>query len=69
MNDEEAKSHLAELLQRHTAGSLLHLISDLYRESAEDARQADDAVVYERCRLVEHTLFVTGLGIDAAFPS
>ncbi len=69
MNEEQARQQLAQLLETYTPGSLLHLLADLYRFSAEEARQSDDVVTFERSEMTEHVLFVVGLGIDAANPS
>jgi hypothetical protein len=69
MTEKQAKRHLSEMLRSFTVGSVLHLLADLHRDAAEQARKADDAMTYRRCRLVEHALFVVGLGIDAASPS
>lgn len=69
MTEAEAKQHLTEMLNRFTLGSILHLLADLQRDAAEAARLADDALAFERAKTVEHTLFVVGLGIDAAMPS
>lgn len=69
MNEKKAKRHLKRMLRSFTAGSVLHLLADLYRQSAEEARQADDARTYRQCKLVEHALVVVGMGVDAASPS
>jgi len=69
MTDQEAKERLKELLERYTLGSILHLLAELCRESAESARQDGDALVCERFEVVEHALIVVGIGIDAANPS
>ena len=69
MTESEAKQHLTEMLDRFTVGSILHLLADIQREAAETARRADDPVTFERAKLVEHALFVVGMGIDAAKPS
>lgn len=69
MNDEQAKNQLAELLDHYTAGSVLHLVAELYQQAAEEAQQAGDAVASERFKNIEHALFVVGLGVDAANPA
>ena len=68
MTEHEAKQKLEEMLESYTAGSVLHLLSDIHAQAAESARHADDAVKFERSKLIEHTLFVVGLGIDSANP-
>lgn len=69
MTEKQAKRQLEEMLGSFTAGSVLHLLSEIYREVAEQARQGDDATMYQQAKSVEHALFVVGLGVDAACPS
>jgi len=69
MTEQQVREQFSELLQRYTTGSLLHILADLFRQSAEEAKSAQDLAEYEQCKLVEHALFVLGLGIDAANPS
>ena len=69
MSERQAKFELNKLLRQFTPGSILHLLADLHGELAAEARQQDDAVVYEQCRQVQHTLIVVGMGVDAAKPS
>jgi len=69
MTESQVKTHLTEMLDSFTAGSILHLLADLHRDAAEEARQNDDAIAFEQARLVEHTLVVVGMGIDAARPT
>lgn len=69
MTEDAARQHLMQILQRFTPGSVLHLLSDIYRKTAEEARHDNDARTHGRCKAVEQTLFVVGLGIDASCPS
>lgn len=69
MSDKLTKLQLIELLDRYTAGSILHLLAEIYEQSAKEAEEAGDAAAYQRCKLLEHTLFVMGLGVDSANPS
>ena len=69
MHDDIAKEQLAELLEHYTAGSVLHLLSEHYQQLADNARRNGDQIANEQYRSIEHVLFVTGLGIDAAVPS
>jgi len=69
MTEQEVKAQFTDLLQRYTTGSVLHILSDLYRQAAEDTQATQDLAGYEQCKVVEHALFVLGLGIDAAHPS
>jgi len=68
MNEAQAKKQLRKMLQKLTPGSLLHLMGDLYRENAEECDSLEDSAGYERWKSLECTLFVVGLGIDAASP-
>lgn len=68
MNEIKAKKTLRKMLGSFTPGSLLHLLSDLFREDAEEAAALEDATGFERCKSLECTLYVVGLGIDAAAP-
>jgi hypothetical protein len=69
MTENQARKLLAKLLRRLTPGSVLHLLADLYAEHADQACRQGDSVLYDRCRLVQHTLIVVGMGLDAAMPS
>jgi len=69
MSDQLTKLQLTELLDRYTVGSILHLLAEIYEQAAREAEEAGDAAAYRRCKLLEHTLFVMGLGIDSANPS
>ncbi len=66
MSDNLAKMQLIELLDRYTAGSILHLLSEIYQHAAKEAEAAGDVAAYERYKMLEHTLFVVGLGVDSA---
>jgi hypothetical protein len=68
MKEDNAKKQLGRMLRSLTAGSILGLLAELFKESAEEARQDNDAVAYEQRKLTEHTLIVVGLGIDAICP-
>ncbi len=65
MNETEAKQQLERMLGSFTAGSILHLLADVFRESAE---QAGDDRSRQQLKQVEETLYVVGLGVDAACP-
>jgi hypothetical protein len=56
------------MLRTLTAGSVLHLLAELFEADADAARKAGDALAAERCGAVASTLTVVGLGIDAACP-
>jgi len=51
-----------------TAGSVLHLLAELFAEQADAARRVGDDLTAGRCENAEATLFVVGVGIDAACP-
>ncbi|WP_417377485.1 hypothetical protein [Gimesia maris] len=69
MNDEQAKDLLTEILEHYTTGSILHLLADLYRESAERAQLYGDALACDRFQTIEKALYVMGMGVNAANPS
>jgi len=68
MKEPQAKKILKSMLRKFTPGSVLHLLADHFREQAEEASQIEDSLAYERCKSLECTLYVVGLGIDAACP-
>jgi len=68
MNEATARKHLMEMLKWFTPGSVLHLLSDIYGSTAEDARNDNDVRTHGQCKSVEQTLYVVGLGIDATCP-
>ncbi len=68
MREDRAKKQLATMLRTFTAGSVLHLLADIFRESAEEARRDGDATAHEQFTLAHATLVVVGLGIDAICP-
>jgi len=51
-----------------TQGSVLHLLGEVVEEMAEEAAQTGDEVRQDQCLSVAATLFIVGLGIDAACP-
>jgi len=59
---------LRRMLGTLTAGSVLHLLAELFAEQAEAARRVGDDLTAGRCENAEATLFVVGLGVDAACP-
>jgi hypothetical protein len=68
VNEQTAKKQLRNMLDTFTAGTVLHLLGEVFRDDAEEARQVGDAAAVDQCRNVEATLFVVGMGIDAARP-
>jgi hypothetical protein len=62
MTEAQARNGLRRMLRSLTAGSLLHLLAELYRNAAERCEHPDKA------REVAAALFVVGLGVDAACP-
>lgn len=68
MTEDAAKQQLRQMLDTLTAGSVLHLLAEVFREQAEAARRDGDDLAADECENVEATLFVVGLGIDAARP-
>ena len=68
MIEKQARTQLRRMLGTLTAGSVLHLLAELFAEQADAARRDADELNAERCDRVESALFVVGLGIDAACP-
>jgi hypothetical protein len=68
MREEQARKHPEKMLRSFTPGSVLNLLADLYRQEAEETRRANNMTRYRQCRLVESTLIVVGMGLDAACP-
>jgi hypothetical protein len=58
LNEIEAKERLVEMLESYTAGSILQLLGEVLADRED-----------EQSTLVEHTLIVVGMGIDAALPT
>lgn len=65
MDETRAKQVLADMLARFTAGSVLHLLGEVLRESAPAEL---DPVRAESLRDATGALFVVGLGLDAVWP-
>jgi hypothetical protein len=68
MTDETARKQLRRMLKQFTQGSILHLLSEVFEDFSEQARQDGEETRAEQCRTVAATLFAVGLGIDAACP-
>ena len=68
MTDETARRQLKRMMKSFTVGSVLHLLSEIFEEMAEEARRGGDEIQQERCDSVSKTLFVVGLGVDSACP-
>ena len=68
MTETKAKKRLRRMLDDFTAGTLLQFLADLCRDDAEEAQRAGDDLAAGQCQRVEATLFVVGMGIDAARP-
>ena len=62
MTEAHAKRQLRTMLRTLTAGSLLHLLAELFRDAADRSIRPDKA------REVAAALFVVGLGVDAVCP-
>ena len=68
MTEDKAKQKLRVMLGSLTAGSVLHLLAELFESDAEAARGGGDDLAAEQCENVAATLSIVGLGIDAACP-
>lgn len=67
-SSREAKRHLRRMLRSLTVGSVLHLLSELIAECGQRAQRKGDVKKRDQAREVAATLFVVGLGVDAALP-
>ena len=65
MTEAQAKKQLLQMLRSLTPSSVLHLLSELFTESA---RRSTDKTIQKQTQEVAATLFVVGLGIDAVCP-
>lgn len=68
MNEKKAKKQLRRMLDAFTAGTVLHLLAELFRDDADEARQDGDSNAEQQSRNAEAALYVVGLGIDAICP-
>ena len=68
MTEAQAKKQLRAMLRSLTPGSILHVLSHLFSDSAKRFRSRGDVVAEKQTREVAATLFVVGLGVDAACP-
>jgi hypothetical protein len=68
MTEDRAKRQLARMLRSFTAGSVLHLLADICRESAQQALRRRDERLHEQLQTVEAALVVVGCGVDAILP-
>jgi hypothetical protein len=68
MTEDQAKKQLGRMVRSFTTGSVLHLLAEVCRESADAARRAGDDRRNEQLRAVEAALIVMGYGVDAACP-
>ena len=65
MNESQAKQQLADMLARFTAGSILHLLAEVLKDSADEP----DEAAAEAMRDAIGALFVLGIGLNAIWPS
>jgi len=68
MTESQARNHLRQMLKSFTVGSILHLLSELFMELARRATRKGDERTQQQTQEVAATLFVVGLGVDAAYP-
>ena len=69
MDEKQAKKLLQDLLKHFTAGRILGLLGELYKESAMLAVGNEDHVSYQKFASIYRTLDLVGTGIDAKYPS
>jgi hypothetical protein len=68
MTESETKKQLLLMLKSRTIGSMLHLLSELFGELANQSMRRRDEKKQKQQLEVAATLFVVGLGVDAACP-
>ena len=68
MTEAQAKKQPRQMLRSLRAGSVLHLLSELFAESAKRAQRRGNETIQKQAQEVAATLFVVGLGIDAICP-
>lgn len=68
MSEVQARKQLRQMLGSLTAGSVLHLLSELFTESARRAERRGNGTMQKQAQEVASALFVVGLGVDAAYP-
>jgi len=68
MTESQARKLLRQMLKSFTIGSILHLLSELFTSTARRATRRGDERTQQQAQEVASTLFVVGLGVDAAYP-
>jgi hypothetical protein len=68
MSEPEARRQLRRMLRHFTPGSILHLMSEAYRQKIEEAGLADDPTASVKCDTADRVLFCVGIGLDAVLP-
>jgi hypothetical protein len=68
MTETQARRHLRQMLRSLTPGSVLQLLSELFMQHAKRARRKGNQKTERQAQEVAATLFVVGLGVDAASP-
>jgi hypothetical protein len=66
MTESETKKQLLLMLKSRTIGSVLHLLSELFGELAKQSMRRGNEQKQKQQQEVVATLFVVGLGVDAA---
>jgi hypothetical protein len=68
MTESETKKQLLLMLKSRTIGSVLHLLSELFGELANQSMRRGNETKQKQQQEVAATLFVVGLGVAAACP-
>jgi hypothetical protein len=68
MTEAQARRQLRQMLRTMTPGSPLHLLAELFADSARRAARKGDEKIQKQAQEVASALFVVGLGVDAACP-
>lgn len=68
MTEAQTKKQLRQMLRSLTPGSLLHLLSEIFTESAKRAQRRGNETTQKQAQEVAATLFVVSIGVDAVCP-
>lgn len=68
MNEKKVKKQLRKMLGTFTAGTILHLLSEILNEEAEEARRAGDERGRKLLNESAAALLVFGAGLNLACP-
>ncbi len=67
MTEAQARKQLRRMLHSMTAGSVLHLLSEVFAAAARRSQRKGNPKAQGKFEEVASMLFVVGLGIDAVW--